>query len=83
MSFCVKLQGKEVLENIILVLVKSLIFFPQNSVGTMYYKNYLCNEVDYNTGEIYPSLLHSSVGSCTSHFDLTNERRMKETGPVA
>ena len=58
-------------------------FFPQNSVGTMCYKNYLCNEVDYNAGEIYPSLLNSSVGSCTSHFDLTNERRMKETGPVA
>ena len=62
---------------------KVLDFSPQNSVGTMYYKNYLCNEVDYNTGEIYPSLLHNSVGSCTSHFDLTNERRMKETGPVA
>ena len=45
--------------------------------------NDLGNEVDYTIGETYPSLLNSIVGSCTPHFDLTNERRMKETGPVA
>ena len=32
MSFYVKLEGKDVLEKIILVLEKSLIFFPVNSV---------------------------------------------------
>ena len=35
MSFYVELRGKKVLEKIILVLEKSLIFSPQNSVRTM------------------------------------------------